>query len=58
MAVATGRDAIDATIGAVQGQFAGLTFALTGPVDAHHHQARFGAVPPLGNPQAVGTRFR
>ncbi|GAA2138098.1 nuclear transport factor 2 family protein [Kitasatospora kazusensis] len=36
----TGRDALDATIGAVQGQFPGLVFAL-GPVDAHHHIARF-----------------
>lgn len=35
-----GRDAIDATIGAVQAQFPGLVFRL-GPVDAHHDQARF-----------------
>jgi hypothetical protein len=41
LAVAEGRDAIDATIGAVQEQFAGFTFALDGPVDAHHDQARF-----------------
>jgi hypothetical protein len=41
MAVAEGRDAIDATIAAVQGQFAGLTFSLAGPVDAHHNLARF-----------------
>lgn len=41
MAVATGRDEIDATIGAVQGQFPGLAFTLAGPVDAHHNVARF-----------------
>ncbi|GAA2246202.1 MULTISPECIES: nuclear transport factor 2 family protein [Kitasatospora] len=35
-----GRDAIDATIGAAQAQFPGLVFTL-GPVDAHHHLARF-----------------
>lgn len=41
MAVATGRDEIDATIGAVQGQFPGLAFTLAGPVDTHHNIARF-----------------
>ncbi|EXG79205.1 nuclear transport factor 2 family protein [Cryptosporangium arvum] len=41
LAVAEGRDAIDATIGAVQSQFPGLVFRLAGPVDAHHEQARF-----------------
>src|SRR3954469_22802094 len=41
MAVAEGRDAIDATIAAVQGQFAVLTFSLAGPVDTHHNLARF-----------------
>ncbi|RVX46694.1 SnoaL-like protein [Nonomuraea polychroma] len=41
IAVAEGRDAIDATIAAVQGQFPGLTFALAGPVDAHHDIVRF-----------------
>jgi len=38
---AQGRDQIDATIGAVQQQFAGLVFSLAGPVDAHHDTARF-----------------
>ena len=42
LAVATGRDEIDATIAAVQSQFPGLVFALIEPVDAHHDQARFG----------------
>ncbi len=36
-----GHAAIDATLAAVQAQFPGLTFALAGPVDAHHDQARF-----------------
>ena len=40
MADVAGRDAIDAVIAAVQGQFPGLVFTL-GPVDAHHDQARF-----------------
>ena len=41
MAVAAGRDQIDATIGAVQSQFPGLAFTLHGAVDAHHDTARF-----------------
>ena len=41
IATAAGRDQIDATIAAVQGQFAGLAFRLAGPVDAHHDTARF-----------------
>jgi hypothetical protein len=41
LADATGKDAIDATIDAVQAQFAGLAFRLGGPVDAHHNLARF-----------------
>lgn len=41
MAVAEGREAIAATIGAVQDQFPGFVFRLAGPVDAHHEQARF-----------------
>ena len=36
-----GRDAVDATLAAVQGQFPGLVFTLGGPVDAHHDIARF-----------------
>lgn len=38
---ARGREQIDATIGAVQQQFAGLVFSLAGPVDSHHDTARF-----------------
>lgn len=41
LGVAVGRDAVDATIAAVQGQFPGFVFALAGPVDAHHDIARF-----------------
>jgi hypothetical protein len=41
IAVAAGLDQIDATIGAVQGQFPGLVFTLAGEVDAHHDIARF-----------------
>jgi hypothetical protein len=40
LALAEGRDAIDATIAAVQAQFGGLRFS-AGPVDAHHDTARF-----------------
>ncbi|MGW4502640.1 nuclear transport factor 2 family protein [Micromonospora sp. NPDC004336] len=36
-----GRDGLDATIAAVQGQFGGLVFSLGGAVDAHHDIARF-----------------
>ena len=38
----SGREALVATIAAVQGQFPGFTFRLSGPVDGHHDQARFG----------------
>lgn len=41
MAAAVGREAIAATIGAVQDQFPGFVFRLAGPVDGHHDQARF-----------------
>ena len=41
LAEAHGRDAIDATIAAAQGQFPGYVFSLAGPIDAHHRQARF-----------------
>ncbi len=42
LAVAEGREAIAATIGAVQDQFPGFRFRLAGAVDSHHDQARFG----------------
>jgi hypothetical protein len=37
-----GIDGIDATIGAVQGQFPTFRFRLLGPVDGHGRQCRFG----------------
>ncbi|GAA5004063.1 nuclear transport factor 2 family protein [Kitasatospora paranensis] len=40
LADAAGRDGLDALVEAVQGQFPGFVFTL-GPVDAHHHLARF-----------------
>jgi len=57
LAEAHGRDAIDATIAAVQGQFPGFVFTLAGPVDAHHRQARFtwGLGPQGGEPLVVGS---
>jgi hypothetical protein len=38
---AEGREAIEATIAAVQQQFPGFVFSLAGPADAHHDQLRF-----------------
>ncbi|WP_395295374.1 nuclear transport factor 2 family protein [Kitasatospora hibisci] len=40
LAAVTGREGVDALIGAAQAQFPGLVFTL-GPVDAHHDIARF-----------------
>ena len=41
MVAAEGRDAIDATIAAVQEQFPDFTFRLAGNPDAHHNLVRF-----------------
>jgi SnoaL-like domain len=41
LADARGREAIEQTIAAVQGQFPGFEFRLAGPVDGHHDTARF-----------------
>ena len=41
LVVAEGRDAIDAAVAVAQTQFPGFVFRLAGPVDAHHHVARF-----------------
>jgi SnoaL-like domain len=56
MVEARGRDAIDATIAAVQEQFPGLVFTLAGTVDAHHRQARFtwGLGPQGAEPIVIG----
>ncbi|WP_448623578.1 nuclear transport factor 2 family protein [Geodermatophilus sp. URMC 64] len=51
---ASGRDQIAATIGAVQGQFPGFVFRLTGPVDGHHDQLRFSwELGPAGEPAPI-----
>lgn len=52
-----GHDQIDAVIAAAQEQFPGLSFALTGPVDSHHRQARFawGLGQGGGEPVAEGS---
>jgi len=41
LAEVAGREAIDATIAAVQAQFPGFVFTQLGEMDAHHQQARF-----------------
>jgi hypothetical protein len=41
MAAADGPEVLNATIGAVQQQFAGWTFRLVGPADGHHNLVRF-----------------
>jgi hypothetical protein len=41
LADAQGRDAIGATVAAVQQQFPDFEFRLAGPVDGHHDQCRF-----------------
>lgn len=58
LGVAEGRDAIAATIGAVQAQFPGFVFRLAGPVDAHHDQGRFAwELGPAGEPEAPIAGF-
>jgi hypothetical protein len=56
IAEATGRDDLNATIGAVQQQFPGFVFTALGDVDAHHNQARFqwGLGPADAEPVIVG----
>jgi hypothetical protein len=41
MAEATGHDAVNGLVEAVQQQFTGLVFSAGGPVDGHHGIARF-----------------
>ena len=62
LADVAGRDALDATIAAVQAQFPGSVFRLAGPADAHHDQVRFtwhlgpeGAEPPVIGSDVVVT---
>src|SRR5690554_1048337 len=56
LAVARGRDAMHAAIGAVHGQFPGFVFTQGGDVDAHHAQCRFrwGLGPAGGEPLVIG----
>lgn len=54
---ARGWEAIDATIGAVQGMFPDHHFTLAGEVDAHHDVARFHwhlAAPGADEPLVIG----
>jgi hypothetical protein len=53
---AHGRDAINATIDAVQSQFGGLVFTHVGEADSHHNQTRFtwGLGPAGAEPIAIG----
>jgi hypothetical protein len=54
LADVAGRDQLDGLIAAVQQQFPGFTFVLSGGVDAHHGQARFGwDLGPSGAPAPV-----
>ena len=54
MVEASGREQIAATIGAVQAQFPGFVFRLSGPVDGHHDQARFAwELGPAGEPAPI-----
>ncbi len=53
-----GHDQFDATLAAVQAQFAGLVFRLGGPVDAHHNVARFTwELAPEGAAEAIVIGF-
>ncbi|WP_320668762.1 nuclear transport factor 2 family protein [Patulibacter defluvii] len=56
LAEAVGRDALHATIGAVQRQFPGFVFRPVGSADAHHRQTRFqwGLGPDGAEPVVVG----
>ena len=55
---ARGRDAIDATLQAVQHDFPGMVFSLLGPVDAHHGIARFRwELAPRGATEALVVGF-
>ncbi len=57
MASVAGRAGVDGFIGAVQQQFAGVSFVLAGKVDAHHDVARFtwhAVAPGSRDPLAIG----
>ena len=57
MTQACGREAIDATVAAVQAMFPGHVFSLAGEVDAHHDLVRFQwnlGTPGAAEPLVVG----
>jgi hypothetical protein len=57
MTQARGREAIDATVAAVQAMFPGHVFSLAGDVDAHHDLVRFQwnlGAPDAAEPLVVG----
>jgi len=56
LAEAHGRDAVEATIQAVQAQFPGFVFTPVGDIDAHHQQVRFrwGLGPAGEEPVVIG----
>ncbi|TQL69783.1 SnoaL-like protein [Nocardioides albertanoniae] len=56
LADAEGREAIGATIQAVQAQFPGFVFSQVGSVDSHHRQTRFqwGLGPAGEEPVVIG----
>ncbi len=60
LADVAGRDALDATIAAVQARFPGWEFRLAGPADAHHDQVRFTwhLGPRGGEPPVTGSDGR
>lgn len=52
-----GTAGVDAFVAGVQSQFAGVTFDLSGKVDAHHDQLRFtwhAKAPGMNEPAAIG----
>lgn len=54
LADVAGTEDIAATIGAVQAQFPGFVFRLSGPVDGHHEQLRFAwELGPAGEPAPI-----
>ena len=58
LVAAEGHDPIDATVAAAQARFPGFVFRLAGPVDAHHHLARFTwALAPGADADAVVVGF-
>jgi hypothetical protein len=58
LAEVRGRDQLDATIAAVQGQFPGFVFTALSEADSHHAQARFTwGLGPADAPEPVVVGF-